>query len=99
MPPAFWKSSDKHIVARVLRGNRDAFGELVDRYLTRVHAVAYARTGNRADAEEAAQEAFLQAFVSLDHLQYPSRFGPWLFPERLLWCNRLVPRDQIHKTR
>ncbi|MCP4644824.1 MAG: sigma-70 family RNA polymerase sigma factor [bacterium] len=78
MPPAFWKSSDKHIVTRVLRGKRDAFGELVERYLTRVHAVAYARTSNRADAEEAAQEAFLQAFTSLDRLKDPSRFGPWL---------------------
>jgi RNA polymerase sigma factor (sigma-70 family) len=50
----------------------------VGRYLPVVHAFAYAHVGNHADAEDAAQEAFLRAFQSLDTLRDRAKFGPWV---------------------
>ncbi|MCC6489536.1 MAG: sigma-70 family RNA polymerase sigma factor [Candidatus Hydrogenedentes bacterium] len=70
--------TDADLVRRVLAGRRDDFGALVERHLPSAFAVAYARTGNRADAEDAAQEAFLRALKTLDRLREPERFAPWL---------------------
>jgi len=70
--------SDAYAIRYVLDGRTDAFDALVRRYQRAVEAVAFAQTGNRADAEDAAQETFLKAFRSLGQLRRQSRFGPWL---------------------
>ena len=72
------RQSDDHIVRQVLRGHRDQFGILVERYLPVVHAVAYAQLGNHTDAEDIAQDTFLKAFQSLDALRETGKFGKWL---------------------
>lgn len=72
------KQSDADLVRQVLAGRREDFGELVERHLPAAFAVAYGRTGNHADAEDAAQEAFLRALKTLDRLREPAKFGPWL---------------------
>ncbi len=50
------KPTDASVVRRVLAGHRAEFGLLVERYLPMVYAAAYARLGNHADAEDAAQQ-------------------------------------------
>lgn len=75
---ALLKQSDARQVRKVLSGQRDAFAPLVDRYLPAVYAVSYAQTGNHADAEDAAQEAFLSAFQSLHTLREPGKFEGWV---------------------
>ncbi len=70
--------SDKALVERVLRGQRDEFGRLVERYLPMVHALAFAQVGNAADADDVAQDAFLKAYTSLDTLHNRAAFRPWL---------------------
>ena len=72
------KQSDRALIRQVLTGQRDSFGVLVERYFHAVYAVAYARTGNRADAEDVAQETFIKAFASLDTLRDAKRLGGWL---------------------
>ncbi len=70
--------SDQELVARILSGRPDQFGSLVERHIRAAHAVAYARLGNAADAEDAVQEAFVRAYERLGSLRDPSRFGAWL---------------------
>ena len=70
--------SDEKAVCMALAGRRDAFGLLVSRYLPLVYAVAYARVGNAADAEDVAQETFLRAFQGLESLHEQRKFGAWL---------------------
>ena len=72
-------SSDAAIVARVLRGNAEAFRELVDRYRDQYARYALHMLGNREDAEEALQDAFTRAYRSLVRCEDPERFGAWLF--------------------
>ncbi|HIJ66364.1 MAG TPA: sigma-70 family RNA polymerase sigma factor, partial [Candidatus Hydrogenedentes bacterium] len=72
------ESSDAGLVRETLGGKVDAFGVLVRRYFRVVHAVAYTHTGNAADAEDAAQEAFIRAYKSLDKLEKCAKFGSWL---------------------
>ena len=72
-------SSDAAIVARVLRGNAEAFRELVERYRDQYARYALHMLGNREDAEEALQDAFTRAYRSLPRCDDPERFGAWLF--------------------
>ena len=72
-------SSDAVIVARVLRGDVEAFRTLVERYRDRYARYAFHMLGNREDAEEALQDAFTRAYRSLARCEDPERFGAWLF--------------------
>jgi len=67
------------IVARVLRGDVEAFRVLVDRYRDRYARYAFHMLGNREDSEEALQDAFTRAYRSLARCEDPERFGAWLF--------------------
>lgn len=70
---------DEALVLEALDGCTAAFDRLIDRYWNGARGLAYARTRNWSDAEDAAQEAFVLAFRKLHHLQAPERFGGWLF--------------------
>jgi RNA polymerase sigma-70 factor (ECF subfamily) len=61
-----------------MRGDREAFGELVRRYQAAVRRVARAVTGDPDDAEDAAQDAFLAALDRLETYDRSRPFGPWL---------------------
>ena len=69
---------DGDTVRRVRTGEREAFADLVERYRDLVYALAWRHLGNAEDARDAAQEAFIQAYLCLDQLREPDRFGPWL---------------------
>jgi RNA polymerase sigma-70 factor (ECF subfamily) len=72
-------SSDAAIVARVLRGDAEAFRGLVDRYRDQYARYALHMLGNQEDAEEALQDAFTRAYRALPRCEDPERFGAWLF--------------------
>lgn len=54
--------SDEGLMANIAEGDRGAFEQLVTRHLNRAIALAQRITGNRSDAEEVAQEAFLRVW-------------------------------------
>src|SRR5213079_802685 len=66
------------LVARVVAGDRAAFGVLVDRYAAVARRVARAVLGDPDDADDAAQDALLSALVKLDQYDPRRPFGPWL---------------------
>lgn len=70
--------TDAEAVRATLAGDQSAFALLVDRYLRVTHAVAYAVLGNRADAEDVAQDAFLLAYHRLAQCRAPQHFRSWL---------------------
>lgn len=59
-------------------GDTEAFGLLAKAYERPAIGTAYRLLGNSHDASEVVQEALLRAYRSLDRLNEPSRFGPWL---------------------
>jgi RNA polymerase sigma-70 factor, ECF subfamily len=71
--------SDAALVSRVLEGNLAAFSTLMARYRADLGRYAYHMLGDRLDAEEALQDAFLRAYRSLATCTQPERFGAWLF--------------------
>jgi RNA polymerase sigma-70 factor, ECF subfamily len=70
--------SDVELVARARQGDPAAFGELIDRHRTSVYRAALAALGSPAEAEDAAQDAFLMAFRRLGGFRGDSSFKTWL---------------------
>jgi RNA polymerase sigma-70 factor (ECF subfamily) len=71
--------SDGALVARVLAGERQAFGVLVERHQDRMLAYVRYMGFDEADARDLAQEAFVRAFRHLRRCGDPDRFAGWLF--------------------
>jgi len=71
-------SDDAELVSACLRGDRDAFARIVTRYQALVASVAYSATGNIAQSEDLAQEAFLIAWQHLKQLEQPGKLRAWL---------------------
>ncbi|MBN1361899.1 MAG: sigma-70 family RNA polymerase sigma factor [Sedimentisphaerales bacterium] len=69
---------DSVLVEGAIRGEGDSFTELCGRYYGPMVAIADAILGDRHLAEDAAQQAFAKAAVSLPSLHKPERFGSWL---------------------
>ncbi|MCA9877436.1 MAG: RNA polymerase sigma factor [Thermomicrobiales bacterium] len=72
------EASDEELVLLAQRGDRDAFGLLYDRYLSRVHGYCYRVLGTRESAEDATTETFIRALAGLPGCRAGS-FRPWLF--------------------
>jgi RNA polymerase sigma-70 factor (ECF subfamily) len=69
---------DAELVGRTLRGDAAAFEDLVRRYERSARAIAYTVLKNWHAAQDAAQDAFLNAYLRLASLRQSSKFGPWL---------------------
>jgi RNA polymerase sigma-70 factor (ECF subfamily) len=69
---------ESNLVARARRGDADAYEELVHAYQGIALRTAYVLAGNAADAEEAAQDAFVKAYRALWRFRPGAPFKPWL---------------------
>ena len=65
-------------LARAKRGDKGAFGALVAAYQRRAYAAAYAIVGNREDAVDLAQDAFVRAYGAMGRFDTAMPFYPWL---------------------
>ena len=78
--------TDAKLVDQVRGGDKEAFGQLVERYQQMVGHIAKKMIADEWIAHELAQEAILQAYLSLDHLRDASRFKSWLYGITLNIC-------------
>ena len=69
---------DIALVERAKNGDVNAYEALVQHYQELAFRVAYQVTGNAADAEDAAQEAFVNAYYALGRFRPGAPFKPWL---------------------
>ncbi|MDO8586621.1 MAG: RNA polymerase sigma factor [Armatimonadota bacterium] len=72
------KETDAQLVARMREGDTSAFELIVERYRAALIARAHAQLGSFADAEDVAQDAFVQAYLHLHELRDPEALLPWL---------------------
>jgi RNA polymerase sigma-70 factor (ECF subfamily) len=88
---------DEHDLAqRAAQGDREAFGELVARHQAGVYNVAYRMLGERREAEDVTQEAFLRAFRAMHTLDPERPPGAWLKKIAVNVClNRLERRGTL----
>lgn len=67
------------LIARAVAGDGEAFGELVEPLEAKVYSLAYRMSGNREDAYDLAQEAFLKVYRALARFKGQSSFSTWLY--------------------
>jgi len=70
---------DRRLIAECLGGRREAFGELVTRYQTRLYNAAVRLADNPEDAADVVQDAFLNAYQSLHSFKGDAEFFTWLY--------------------
>lgn len=70
--------TDEALVARAREGDGDAYAELVARHQAVAFRTAYALCRDAADAEEAAQDAFVKAYAALPRFRAGAPLRPWL---------------------
>jgi len=66
------------MIAEVLAGNTETFHELIRPYERSVYLMALSMLRNEAEAEDAAQDAFIKAYRNLNRFRSESRFSTWL---------------------
>jgi RNA polymerase sigma-70 factor (ECF subfamily) len=76
---AFEEASDLLAIQETLRGNRNAFAQIVERYTPLLYSLAFRMLGRGEEAQEAVQEIFLRAYRALPRFRLERRFHPWLY--------------------
>jgi RNA polymerase sigma-70 factor, ECF subfamily len=84
--------AEAETIRAVLAGDRDAYRVLMDRHFCSVSRITFRITGNEADAEEAAQEAFLRAYNKLPNFRQDSTFSTWIMRIAMNTAINLVER-------
>jgi len=78
------------LLAAAKRGEHAAYGELVERYQAAIFRLAFRILRRQADAEDAAQEAFVRAYTHLDTYNDRFRFYTWLAAITSHYCYRVL---------
>jgi RNA polymerase sigma-70 factor (ECF subfamily) len=85
------QEDDAELAERARRGEVAAYEELVRRYRQLAVRTAYVITGQSADAQDAAQEAFVKAYYAIGRFRAGAPFRPWLL--------RIVANEAINRRR
>ncbi len=86
---------DLELVFLSQQGNKAAFGQLVLRYQPMAQRLAIRVLGDRDLAQELVQDAMLQAYLSLEKLNDPTRFKSWLYGIVLNVCRNDLRRRKV----
>lgn len=89
---------DALLMARIQKGDRRAFEELVDKYKQPVMNFAYRFVPDAAEAEDLAQMVFIQVFKSAQRYRVTARFTTWLFTIARNLCFNEIRRRSRHPT-
>lgn len=72
------KKVSLRLVERAVKGNKNAFGELIVKYQEYLYKLAFMYTKNEQDALDAVQECAMRAMISIDKLKEPRYFKTWI---------------------
>jgi RNA polymerase sigma factor (sigma-70 family) len=89
------KRADAELVAQARAGDKAAFDTLFERHQAMAERVAFGMVGNAGTAQELAQEAMLQAYLSLAHLRDGERFPSWLHGIVLNVCRSYLRERKV----
>lgn len=82
-------------VNAALEGNQDAFADIVSAYQDSVYNLCYRMLGERTEAEDAAQEAFLRAYLNLSRYDSARSFKTWLLSIASNYCIDRLRRRRL----
>ena len=74
-----YDGQDIRVIRQVLRGDRNAYADIVERYKNPIYNLAIRLTGSLADADDLAQDIFIRVYERLDRFDVTKRFFPWMY--------------------
>jgi RNA polymerase sigma-70 factor (ECF subfamily) len=69
----------KRKIKKVKKGDQDAFTDIVEYHKDKLFHLCYRMLGNREEAQDAAQEAFIRAYVNIHSYDTSKKFSTWLY--------------------
>ncbi|KOO40397.1 RNA polymerase sigma factor SigW [Priestia koreensis] len=69
----------KRKIKQVKKGDQDAFADIVEYYKDKIFQLCYRMLGNRHEAEDSAQEAFIRAYINIHSYDTSKKFSTWLY--------------------
>jgi RNA polymerase sigma-70 factor (ECF subfamily) len=88
---------EKRLTKLALKGDQQAFVEIVDLYKDKIYHLGYRMLNNRHEAEDIVQETFLRVFKSLDRYDPNQKFSTWIYRIATNLCiDRLRKRKPIY---
>ncbi|MCK5534289.1 sigma-70 family RNA polymerase sigma factor [bacterium] len=90
-------AEDLILIKKTLRGEKESFRQLIDKYKNSIFKLAYYMMGNYSDAEDVSQEVFLQAYRKLKEFKIRFNFHTWLYTIGLNICKNKLKRRSILK--
>lgn len=73
------KQHEQELIARIVNGDDEAYATLIDRYKVGLYHHCFKFLRDEDEAEDVAQEAFIEAFAHLDRYNPQFRFSTWLY--------------------
>ena len=98
MTAVFESRDEAQMIASILAGNTHEFHNLIQPYERSVYSMALSMLQNEADAEDAAQEAFLKAFRNLGKFRGEAKFSTWLISITLNEARSRLRQKKTAKT-
>jgi RNA polymerase sigma-70 factor, ECF subfamily len=98
---------ERTLLRRLRDRDERAFRELVDTHRDRVFNITYRMLGDRAEAEDVAQEVFISVFKTIDTFREEARFSTWLYRVTVNHCKNRIKylarrhdrdRDELDET-
>src|SRR6187200_3783476 len=86
---------DNEIISKVLKGEQNAYAELVSRYQNYVFTLILRMIKSREDAEEVAQDVFVKAYRSLADFRGESKFSTWLYTIANTTCITFLRKKKL----
>lgn len=71
--------TDQALVEEVLKGRKESYALILDRYKTKVYGLLRSMGATSVDAQDLAQETFIKAYCKLSQYQLESSFAAWLY--------------------
>lgn len=88
----------ERLVRKAIKGDTDAFLELMDQNMQILYKTAWSVLRNNEDASDAVAETILTCFEKIDTLRNPAAFRTWLIRILLNHCYAII-REQAHYDR
>jgi RNA polymerase sigma-70 factor (ECF subfamily) len=90
--------TDEELLRSCLLGEVEEYHKIVERYRTKALSIAMNILGNREDAEDACQDAFIQVFKNLERFDFQKSFPNWFYSILYKRClDRLRKRSRFSK--
>jgi RNA polymerase sigma-70 factor (ECF subfamily) len=98
---------ERSLLRRLRDRDERAFRELIESHRDRVFNITYRMLGNRAEAEDVAQEVFISVFKTIETFREESKFSTWLYRVTVNHCKNRIKylarrhdrdRDELDET-